>query len=445
MLFLDDFYKTVIFTSELFINIDQLIFVAHNFIPYVLFLELPFYLLVIFGILRYYTRVSFEEPREVIYYPKVSCVLLCYAEGEAVIASIKSLTEQIYPGTIEIIAIIDGAVENKDTHEVIKRMKLYVDQFPNRSLNIIPKWKRGGRVSSINIGMNASTGEVLMILDGDTSFDNNMVRNGSKHFADNNVVAVSGNLRVRNYKESLIAKLQSLEYMISIQACRLGLSEFNTVNNVSGAFGIFRRSFVKHIYGWDSGTAEDLDLTFRIKQYFGKHKNLKILFEKDAIGHTNVPTTIKTLLDQRLRWDGDLFWLYFRKHQSGFTPKLLGWINFISIIWYGILFQIVMPFMIVGYTIFSTFTQPGYYTVGILVLVYAFYIIIALIFFLLSSLLISERKSEDLKKIWLIPIFPIFMFFIRLWAAVATITELFLYSNKSSSMAPYWVLKRVKF
>ncbi len=445
MTLLEKIHKTIIFVCELFVNLDDLILVAHNFIPYVLFLELPFYLFVIFGILKYYTRVSFEEPKDILYYPKVSCVLLCYAEGEDVTKSIKSLAEQIYPGNIEIIAVIDGAVQNRNTYNVIKRMESYVNEIQNRNLKIVPKWKRGGRVSSINVGMNVSSGQVLMILDGDTSFDNNMVRNGSKHFADKNVVAVSGNIRVRNYKESLIAKLQSLEYMISIQSCRLGLSEFNTVNNVSGAFGIFRRSFVKHIYGWDSGTAEDLDLTFRIKQYFGKHKNLKIIFEKDAIGHTNVPATIKDLLDQRLRWDGDLYWLYFRKHQSGFAPKLLGWMNFISIIWYGILFQIVMPFMIAGYTIYSTFTQPGYYTTGILVLIYVFYLIVALVFFLLSSVLLSERKSDDLKKIWLLPFFPIYMFLIRLWAAVSTVAELVLYSNKSSSMAPYWVLKRVKF
>ncbi len=445
MSFSDDLYQTFVFVCELFINIDDIILVAHNFIPYVLFIELPFYLFVIFGVLRYYTRVSFQEPEDILYHPKVSCVLLCYAEGEDVILSVKSLTEQIYPGKIEIIAVVDGAVQNKSTYDVLQKLKPYVEQFSDRSFRVIPKWKRGGRVSSINTGMNIATGEILMILDGDTSFDNNMVKVSSRHFADKNVVAVSGNLRARNFKQSLIAKLQSLEYMISIQACRVGLDEYNAVNNISGAFGIFRRSFVKKIYGWDSGTAEDLDLTFRIKQYFGKNRHLKIKFEKDAIGHTDVPASISQILDQRLRWDGDLYWLYFRKHRAGFAPGLLGWVNFVSIIWYGILFQIVMPFMIASYTIYSTFTQPGYYTTGILILVYTFYLIVATIFFLISVFLLSERKREDFMKFWLLPIFPIYMFLIRLWAAISTVAELLLYSSKSSSMAPYWVLKRVKF
>lgn len=445
MSFYDQIIEIIIFIYQLFVNFEDIALAAHNFIPYVLFIELPFYIFVIFGILRYYTRICFTEQKDIVYYPKVSCVLLCYAEGVDVIQSIKSLTEQIYPGQIEIIAVVDGAIQNKHTFNVLQHLKSYVAQFPDRKFRIIPKWKRGGRVSSINAGMNLATGEILMILDGDTSFDNNMVKASSRHFADEDVVAVSGNLRVRNYSESLIAKLQALEYMISIQACRVGLDEYNAVNNISGAFGIFRRSFIKQIYGWDSGTAEDLDLTFRIKQYFGKHKNLKIKFEKNAIGHTNAPATIKQLLDQRLRWDGDLYWLYFRKHQAGFSPSLLGWINYISIIWYGILFQIVMPFMIISYTIYSTFTQPGYYTSGILLLVYLFYLLLAIMFFIISIAMLSERKKDDLKKFWLLPLFPVYMFTIRLWAAVSTVTEVLLYSNKTSSMAPYWVLKRLKF
>jgi hypothetical protein len=31
---------------------------------------------------------------------------------------------------------------------------------------------------------------------------------------------------------------------------------------------------------------------------------------------------------QRLRWDGDLFFLYIRKHNRNISPKLLGWKTF---------------------------------------------------------------------------------------------------------------------
>ncbi len=39
------------------------------------------------------------------------------------------------------------------------------------------------------------------------------------------------------------------------------------LNNISGAFGGFRRSVLKQVGGWNTHTAEDLDLTIRLKQY----------------------------------------------------------------------------------------------------------------------------------------------------------------------------------
>ena len=38
----------------------------------------------------------------------------------------------------------------------------------------------------------------------------------------------------------------------------------NLVNNISGAFGVFRASFIRWVGGWDAGTAEDLDMTLRL-------------------------------------------------------------------------------------------------------------------------------------------------------------------------------------
>src|SRR6266480_5621067 len=103
-----------------------------------------------------------------------------------------------------------------------------------RRLEIVPKLQRGGRVSSLNQGLALASGEIVMALDGDTSFDNDMVRHAVRHFADQNVVAVSGNLRARNARSSFVTRLQALEYALSIHLSRAGLDAFNLVNNISG-------------------------------------------------------------------------------------------------------------------------------------------------------------------------------------------------------------------
>lgn len=416
-----------------------------RFVPFVLFFELPLTLLILLGIIKYTIKRRFEGERHP-YFPSVSCIITCYSEGTAVQDTIRSLTEQIYPGKIEMISMIDGASKNKATYEAAIEMTNYVSEFKNRKLIVVPKWQRGGRVSSLNTGLNFAGGEIIMALDGDTSFDNNMVERATRHFEDTSVAAVSGCLRVRNSDDSVVASLQAIEYFISIQSSKTGLSSFNIVNNISGAFGIFRRRVLDLVGGWDAGTAEDLDLTLRIKNYFGRYKgDFKIIFDPEAIGHTDVPVTFKGYLQQRIRWDGDLSYLYFRKHKHSFNPRLLGWPNFIMILLTGLFSQIAMPVIIFVYSVWLFVKFPLQYALGLMLLIYIFYLVMMTIMYLLYVLLLSERPKEDMSRLCFLPILPLFAFSARLNGLVATTWELLASGHKDSSMAPWWVSKKNKF
>lgn len=418
--------------------------IALKFFPFVLLLELPLYLLVTAGIVRFGLRVH-RPDRQRGRYPRVSCLVTCYAEGEDVRKTIRSLAQQDYPGPIEIIAVIDGAVQNRATLEAVRRAHDLVEGLPRRRLIVLPKWQRGGRVSALNAGLQMATGEVVMSLDGDTSFDNDMVRQATRHFDDPRVVGLAGCLRVRNAKASLVARLQALEYMLSIGAGKTGLSEFNIVNNISGAFGAFRTAFIRNLGGWDAGTAEDLDITLRIKQYFGRHPGLRIVFDPHAVGHTDAPTTWTGFFHQRLRWEGDLFYLYVRKFRHNLRPRLLGWPNFLFITFNGLFLQVVMPFMIVAYTGLLFWTLPAGTVLGILGFIYLVYLGALLLFFLLYVVVVSERPREDLGSLWLVALFPLFAFVNRVHCSLSTLQEIFLKAHLDSSMAPWWVLRKTKF
>ena len=418
--------------------------VAIKFFPFVLLFELPVQLFVMVGAARRWLDERRRARAEPPYHPPVSCIITCYSEGEDVRKTVRSLTEQLYEGRIELLAIVDGAARNRSTLQALRAMQPYVDHTRNRRLEIVPKIQRGGRVSSLNQGLRLASGEIVMALDGDTSFDNDMVRNAVRHFADPNVVAVAGNLRVRN-ADRLVTRLQALEYMLSISLSRAGLDAFNLVNNISGAFGVFRRRFISRIGGWDSGTAEDLDLTLRIKKYFGRHPGLRIRFEPRAIGHTDAPQTMRQFLRQRLRWDGDLSYLYLRKFRHALSPGLLGMRNFVALIWTGFLFQLVLPFVVVGYLSYIFFVYPAPVMLGTLAFVYLFYTVLTGAMYLEYLLLYSERRDADLGFAALVPLFPAFTFVSRCWSAVATLAELLLKTHLESSMAPEWVLRRTKF
>ncbi len=416
-----------------------------KFIPYVVFFELPIYLLIFAGIVRYVLRRYWRVPIRRPYRPMVSCLITCYAEGREVACTIRSLSEQLYEGAIEIIAVVDGAARNTATLEAALDLTDMVNARHDRRLTVLPKWQRGGRVSALNAGLNIAKGSVVMALDGDTSFDNTMVACAVRHFVDPNVIGVAGCLRVRNAGRSIVTRLQAIEYMLSIHASKVGLSEFNIVNNISGAFGVFRASFLRAIGGWDSGTAEDLDITLRMKNYFGRHPNLRIRFEPEAVGHTDAPETLRDFLKQRLRWDGDLFYLYVRKHSMSFTPNLLGWRNLIMQLWTGMFFQLVMPFVILAYTLYVMVFYPPAWVLAVWALVYLFYLAVTLVFFIMYIVFLSERPGPDLKlAVWL-PLVPIFTFITRIWCGVSTLNEGLLRSHLDSTMAPWWVLRKTKY
>lgn len=413
------------------------------FIPMMVLLEFPLMLMGVLGCLRWHQRrYSKSFSKQSITNPKVSCVITCYSEGDAIIKTIDTLAEQIYKGEIEIIAVIDGASVNKDTYQAAISKVDDVAERPNRELVILPKWQRGGRVSTLNAGLANARGEILINVDGDTSFDNDMVQEIVHQFDDPNVPAVGGALRARNSSKNLLCRMQSIEYLLSMQTIKNGLSEWNLLNNISGAFGAFRTDFLRHIGGWDTHTAEDLDLTVRLKSYFRRHKHMRLGFAPLAIGHTDVPASAKDLLMQRLRWDGDLLFLYLRKHSKSLSPHLLGTKTFIYTLIYGVGQNIVLPILVLLYSIWTFVAYPLEFFFALWIFLYGLYFFTSSVLFFIHMTLVSERPKDDLFLLLFIPAFPVYTFFMRFWCVFCLMNEVFRRGHEESSMAPWWVLKR---
>lgn len=417
---------------------------AIRFFPFVLLVELPLYTLVLIGLVRFGLRQRRPQPQRQ-RYPSVTCIVTCYSEGPEVQRTIRSLVHQSYPGQIDIIPVVDGAIQNASTLAAARACQAEFSQVARRRVIVLPKWQRGGRVSSLNTGLSMARGEIVMALDGDTSFDNDMVRQATKHFENQNVVGVAGALRVRNVARSLVTRLQGLEYALSISAGRSGLSEFNLVTNISGAFGVFRTSFLRAIGGWDSGTAEDLDLTMRIKQYFGRHRELRIVFDPHAVGHTDTPDTFRGFYRQRLRWEGDLFYVYVRKYMNNIRPSLLGWGNTLFVLIGGLFMQVIMPFIIIAYTVMLSWAMPAGALLGLSAFVYLFYLIAVTTTYLTYLIAVSERKIADLRFLTVLPLLPLFAFSCRIHSAFAILQEILLHTHLDSAMAPWWVLRKTRF
>lgn len=425
---------------EFFYSLQNNKVLLYALIPMILLFEMPLTIIVLTGMFKWFLRHRYIAPLRI--QPNVSCIITCYTEGEAISKTIITLCEQIYPGHIEIIAVIDDAAKNYHTYEAALNCQAYADRFPNRTLIIVPKWQRGGRVSTLNTGLFQATGEIIMNADGDTSFDNDMMVHIIREFEDPDVPAVAGALRVRNAKDGLATRMQALEYMIALEGNKTGLGEWNLINNVSGAFGAFRADFLRQIGGWNTHTAEDLDLTIRIKQYFKRFPHMHIPFAAHAIGHTDVPENFNILLKQRLRWDGDLVFLYLRKHRKALTPKLLGFKTYIFTVMFGVLQHVLLPVIMMMFNIWAIYTLDAELLVPILVIQYIYYFGLSVIHYVAFLIFISERPLHDLKMSGWIFLYPVYTFFMRLYNCFAIINEVVRRGHEESAMAPWWVFDK---
>lgn len=409
----------------------------------ILLIELPYYVLVILMIFRYFwqTSIASSKSHQQMYYPKISCIIPCYSEGDGVILSIQSLIEQVYIGFIEILVIVDGAKQNEKTYLAALKIANQYSNTPNRIIRVIPKHIRGGKVSSLNLGMQLSHGEIIMVLDGETSCDNNSLLFAAQHFSDENIIGLSGAVRVRNAQKNLLTNLQNLEYLLGINLSRQGLSELNSLNIISGAFGFFRKKMLKQLGGWRTGSGEDLDLTIRIQSMFSRYPNLRLVHSSRLVSHTDAPENWRTLFRQRLRWDGDMLYVWLKRYRTRLTPSFMNYVTSLLLLWGGILFNMVLPLAILIYLPYILITFKFKFVLILFTFTYLYYLFILLINYIIFICFISERKRLDLQSIPYLFIMPIYQFIMRIWTAVAIIYELTLSSHNYSSMAPWWVLR----
>ncbi|HJO94510.1 MAG TPA: glycosyltransferase, partial [Victivallales bacterium] len=429
-----------------YLNTEEFWKVYVTFFPFVLCIEIPLYLIIIISYLRIFYSDIFSSIKKIsVYHPNVTCILTCYNEGKDVIYTIKSLIEQLYPGNIEILVMVDGANINKLTYESASKFAKeyhFHNKRTSRYIKLIPKKQRGGMVSSNNLGLQLAKGEIIIKMDGDCSADNDLVSCAVATFSNPNIIASSGNIKIRNSKKSIVTRFQAVEYMIGLQLSKTGLAGVNMLNNISGGFGIFRKSFLKKIGGWKNGTAEDLDLTTRIKGYLKQYPHLRIIHSHQATIHTDGPDTWVKLFKQRLRWDGDISYLYFKRYPKLLTPKNMQWKSIFAILWYDFFFCLCVPFMTIIYTIYLFFAFSLGFALTMLIVTYIYYLLTTIILFTIYILFASERKAKDFKFIVMIPFMPIYQYVMRIWTAVATVFELTLSTHKDSSMAPWWVIKK---
>ena len=261
----------------------------------------------------------------------IGVIIPAFNAGETIGAVISRVAKYIPSGNI--IVVDDGSTDR--TAIVGKSLAGYQHGLRGQIRVVFISKPNGGKATALNAGIQYSTSEFVLCMDGDSQLAPETLTMGVRHFADPDVGAVAGNVKVLN-RNKILSKLQALEYVEGLNLLRSAQSVLGLVNIVPGPIGLFRREAIR-MAGWysDDTFAEDADLTLNLRI-----AGWKIVYEPLAISYTEAPEMLHQLLKQRYRWTRGIL-QSLRKHRRhllrptvDFSSTLVLWSLFYeALIW----------------------------------------------------------------------------------------------------------------
>jgi poly-beta-1,6 N-acetyl-D-glucosamine synthase len=263
------------------------------------------------------------------YHPTVTALIAAYNEETVIVRTIQSVLASNYPLS-EVIVIDDGSSDQ--TSKVVR--EAFKDDPRVRLLT----QENGGKASALNNGVSSAKGEILFCIDADTQLSTEAVGLLVRHFADERVGAVAGNVKVGN-EVNVITKWQAIEYTTSQNLDRRAYSLLNAITVVPGAIGAWRKTTVQSVGGYSSDTlAEDTDLTWRIRQ-----AGWKLETESGARAYTEAPDNFKTFFKQRFRWAFGTLQCLWKHRKATFHHGWFGWVALPTLWIFQVAVQAIAP------------------------------------------------------------------------------------------------------
>ncbi|WP_432886706.1 bifunctional polysaccharide deacetylase/glycosyltransferase family 2 protein [Kribbella sp. CA-245084] len=215
----------------------------------------------------------------------VSVIVPAYNESAGIEAAVRSLVASDHP--VEVIVVDDGSTDG--TADLVEALRI-------PGVRVI-RQANAGKPVALNTGLRAARYELIVMVDGDTVFEPDAVRNLVQPFAHPSVGAVSGNAKVGN-RRGLLGRWQHIEYVIGFNLDRRLFDLAECMPTVPGAVGGFRRTALERIGGLSDVTlAEDTDLTMALCR-----DGWRVVYEESAVAWTEAPASLDALWRQRYRW-----------------------------------------------------------------------------------------------------------------------------------------------
>jgi len=360
--------------------------------------------------------------------PAVSVVVPAYNEETTIVQSVHSLLGLNYPD-FEIIVVNDGSgdqtfaklVEAFEMKRIDGVARLPIDTAPvtgmyrsvtEPNLYFIDKLN-GGKADSLNAGIGFAKNQYVCTIDADSLLEpetllrmlfrtivtkREIVACGGNVIPINGCETRKGTLVGIHFPRGKYAKYQTIEYLRSFIAGRIGWVRLGGLIIISGALGVFSRKRILEVGGYLTGrtplgrdtVGEDFEIVIRLTRHMRERGTAFLVdYAHNANCWTEVPDNQDDLIAQRDRWHRGLMENMAFHRKLLFNPRYRQ--TGLLAIPYYFLVELIGPFIeAIGYVM--TFVA---FFLGLLppISVVMLFSVIVLLGLLVSSaaLLLSER------------------------------------------------------
>lgn len=243
-----------------------------------------------------YKRVNVKPKSHFSILPNVTIQLPIFNEMYVVERLLDATSTIDYPKEKMEIQVLDDSTD--ETSIILKKK---VDELRGKGYFITyihRDHRKGYKAGALDEGLKKATGEFTAIFDADFVPQKDFLQKTIHYFTDESVGMIQLRWEHLNRKYSLLTRLQSIfidGHFVIDQAARSHSGRFF---NFNGTAGIWRKSCIESVGGWQHDTlTEDLDLSYRAQL-----DGWKFVYLPDVVTPGELPVEMNSFKSQQHRW-----------------------------------------------------------------------------------------------------------------------------------------------